>query len=66
MKINMHMTDRILRILLTIAIIVLYFSGYLSGAITVIALAIAIIFLLTAFVGFYPLYHFTRNNHKEK
>lgn len=57
MKINMHMIDRILRLLLSIAIIVLYFSGYLSGAIGIIAIAVAIIFTLTAFVGFCPLYH---------
>jgi len=57
MKINMHITDRILRIILTVAIIFLYFSGYLSGAIAILALAVAIIFALTAFVGFCPLYH---------
>lgn len=56
MKTNMHLTDRIVRIVLSIALIVLYFSGNLSGTIAVIALIVAIIFMLTAFVGFCPLY----------
>ena len=56
MKINMHMTDRIVRILLSIAIVILYFSGVLSGTLAIIALVVAIVFTLTSLIGFCPLY----------
>lgn len=56
MKMNMHTTDRIIRILLSLVIVILYFSGYLTGALAIIALAVAIIFTLTSLVGFCPLY----------
>jgi hypothetical protein len=56
MKINMHMTDRIVRILLSIAIVILYFSGVLSGTLAIVALVVAIVFTLTSLIGFCPLY----------
>lgn len=56
MKINMHITDRIVRILLSIAIVILYFSGILSGTLAIIALIVAIVFTLTSLIGFCPLY----------
>ena len=56
MKITLHMTDRIVRILLSIAIVILYFSGVLSGTLAIIALVVAIVFTLTSLIGFCPLY----------
>lgn len=56
MKMNMHTLDRIIRILLSLAIVTLYFSGYLTGTLAIIALAVAIIFTLTSLIGFCPLY----------
>ncbi len=50
------MTDRIVRILLSIAIVILYFSGVLSGTLAIIALVVAIVFTLTSLIGFCPLY----------
>lgn len=56
MKPNMSGTDRILRILVAIAAVVLYFSSILTGTWGVIALVVAGIFLLTSIVSFCPLY----------
>lgn len=56
MKMNMHMIDRIIRILLSLVIVILYFSGYLTGTLAIIALVIAIVFTLTSLIGFCPLY----------
>ncbi|WP_430402130.1 YgaP family membrane protein [Fluviicola sp.] len=56
MKMNMHTIDRIIRVLLALAIVTLYFSGYLSGTLAIIALVVAVIFTLTSLIGFCPLY----------
>lgn len=56
MKMNMHNADRIIRVMLSLAIVILYFSGYLTGTLAIIALVVAIIFTLTSLIGFCPLY----------
>jgi hypothetical protein len=56
MKINMHITDRVIRVLLSLVIVILYFSGYFSGTLAIIVLIAAIIFTLTSLIGFCPLY----------
>lgn len=60
MKTNMHLADRIIRILLSVTMITLYFTGYLSGTLAMITLGIAIIFTITGFIGFCPLYTLLR------
>ena len=56
MKKNMGTIDRAIRILLAIAIAVLYFAGLISGIAAVILGIFAVIFLLTSSVSFCPLY----------
>lgn len=56
MKTNMHLADRIIRISLSIVIVILYFSGYLTGTLAIIALVVAVVFTLTSAIGFCPLY----------
>lgn len=56
MKMNMHLADRIIRILLAVTMIILYFTGYLSGALAIIMLIVAVVFTITGFIGFCPLY----------
>lgn len=56
MKKNMGSTDRIIRVLIAIVIAALYFTGTISGTISIILLALAAIFVLTSFVSFCPLY----------
>ncbi len=56
MKKNMGTADRVLRTVLAVAIAILYFAGQISGTAAVILGILAVIFLLTAAVGFCPLY----------
>jgi len=57
MKKNMGGLDRALRILAAIGIIVLYYETVISGALAIILLVVAAIFILTSFVSFCPLYY---------
>ncbi len=56
MKQNMGKTDRVLRTVLAVIVIVLYFSKQLSGLAAIILGALALIFLATSLFGFCPLY----------
>lgn len=56
MKKNMGTADRVFRILVAIAIAVLYLSGVINGVTALILLAIGVVFLLTSLVSFCPLY----------
>lgn len=56
MKKNMGTTDRIARILVAVIIAVLYFTQVINGTVAIILLALAIIFILTSFISFCPLY----------
>ncbi|MCC8427213.1 DUF2892 domain-containing protein [Mucilaginibacter sp. UR6-11] len=49
--------DRTLRVLAAIAIIVLYYTGILSGTVAIILLVLAAVFILTSFISFCPLYY---------
>ena len=53
---NMGAVDRFLRTVLALVAIALYFSGQVSGAVGIILLVIAVIFLLTSVISFCPLY----------
>lgn len=48
--------DRAIRIILAIAVGVLYYFGYISGTVAIVLGIIAIAFLLTGIVSFCPLY----------
>jgi hypothetical protein len=56
MKKNMGSADRIIRIALAILVAVLYFTNTISGTLALVLGAFAIIFLITSFVSFCPLY----------
>jgi len=58
MKLNKNMgtLDRIIRLVIAVAVAVLYFTGSLSGLAAIILGILAIIFVVTSFVGFCPLY----------
>ncbi len=53
---NMGSTDRSVRIVAAVIIGVLYLAGVLSGATALVLGIFAIIFLITSFVSFCPLY----------
>lgn len=56
MKKNMGVTDKVIRIVLAIAFITLYFTNTVTGVWGIVLLILAAIFLLTSFVSFCPLY----------
>lgn len=56
MKKNMGTIDRTIRIIFALLIIVLYFTGTISGTAAIILGIIAIAFLVTSFIGFCPSY----------
>jgi len=56
MKKNMGSIDRVVRILVAIAIAGLYLANQISGTTTIILLIFAAVFVLTSFISFCPLY----------
>lgn len=56
MKKNMGNIDKVVRILIAVAILVLYFTNVISGLTATIALILSAVFMLTSLVGFCPLY----------
>ena len=57
MKKNMGSVDKIIRLLLAIVIGVLYFTEVITGTLGIVLLVLAIVFFLTSFIGFCPLYY---------
>lgn len=68
MKINMGKIDRALRFLLGALVVYLYFTHQLSGGWAIVLGIFAIIFIITSFIGFCPMYTLLgiRTNKKEK
>ena len=56
MKQNMGRIDRGIRILLVVAVAVLFFLGKITGIAAVVLGVLAAVFLLTSLIGFCPLY----------
>lgn len=53
---NMGGTDRIIRTIVAIIALILYFTGTLTGTVGIVTLVVAGVFLLTSSVSFCPLY----------
>ena len=56
MKKNMGLADRILRIVAAAIFSALYFTQAVTGTVGIILLVLGGVFLVTAFIGFCPLY----------
>ncbi|MEQ9301202.1 MAG: DUF2892 domain-containing protein [Cyclobacteriaceae bacterium] len=56
MKKNMGGADRIIRLVVAAVIGVLYFTNTVGGTIGLVLLVLAVVFALTSFVSFCPLY----------
>jgi hypothetical protein len=56
MKKNIGTIDKVVRILITVVIAILFFTHVLSGTIGIILLILAAIFVLTSLISFCPLY----------
>ncbi|MFN8431967.1 MAG: DUF2892 domain-containing protein [Spirosomataceae bacterium] len=66
MKKNMGLIDRGLRVLVALVLAFLYYNGTLTGTWGVVALVIAVVFLLTSLVSFCPLYTIIGLNTSDK
>jgi len=53
---NMGTVDRLVRTLLALGVAVLYFTGRIGGTTAIVLGVFAVVFLLTSFVSFCPLY----------
>lgn len=53
---NMGTLDRALRVVVAVVIAVLYFTGQISGLTALILGILALVFVLTSFIGTCPLY----------
>lgn len=53
---NMGTQDRIIRLVIAAVIAILYFTGNLSGLGAIILSILAVIFIVTSFVGVCPMY----------
>ena len=56
MKTNMGTLDRVLRTIVALVIAALYYTGKISGTVAIVLGVFAVVFLLTSFVSFCPLY----------
>lgn len=56
MKKNMGNADKLIRLAVAAIIAVLYFMGILSGTLGIVLLGVSIVFALTSFISFCPLY----------
>lgn len=56
MKTNMGTIDRVVRLLVAVAIAALYMLNIIIGTVAILLLVLAGVFVLTSLVGFCPLY----------
>ncbi len=56
MKKNMGITDKLIRIILAVVIAILYYNNIINGTAALVLGAFAVIFVLTSFISFCPLY----------
>jgi hypothetical protein len=57
MKKNMGNVDILIRLLISLVILVLYFTHVITGVLSVILFIVAAIMILTSIMGFCPAYH---------
>lgn len=53
---NMSSTDRIIRIIISVIMVTLYFTNIVGGTVGIIFLVLAGVFTLTSIISFCPLY----------
>lgn len=56
MKKNLGNIDKVVRILIAVAVAILYFTHVISGTLGIILLAVAAVLVLTVFFTFCPIY----------
>lgn len=67
MKKNMGFTDKIIRLIIAAIAAICYFKGIITGPLGIVLMVVAVIFVLTSFISFCPLYMpFGINSRKNK
>lgn len=56
MKKNMGTADKMIRVIIAAIVGVLYFTNVINGTLGIVLMVLAIVFLLTSFISFCPLY----------
>ncbi len=56
MKKNMGTIDKVIRLLVAVVVLILYFTHVITGTLAVVLLILAAVFVVTSFIGFCPLY----------
>jgi hypothetical protein len=56
MKKNMGLIDKVIRVLVALVIIVLYYTNVIPGVLGIVLLIFAGVFILTSVISFCPLY----------
>lgn len=56
MKKNMGMIDKTVRFILAVIIGILYYTNVINGTLAIVFSVLAMIFILTSFISFCPLY----------
>lgn len=52
----MGLIDRVIRVLIAVVIVVLYFTNVISGTLGVVLLVLSGVFILTSLISYCPLY----------
>jgi Na+(H+)/acetate symporter ActP len=63
---NMGVLDRIIRVIIAIVIVVLYYYGQMTGLAAIILGLIAVLFFMTSCIGYCPVYHLLGISTKKK
>ena len=56
MKPNMGTADRVIRVLIALAVVLLYSTNQLTGTAAIVLLVLSAIFVITSIISFCPLY----------
>lgn len=66
MKKNMGVVDKTIRVIIAAAIALLYYFGVISGVLAIIMMVIALMFIVTSFISFCPMYPLLGINTRKK
>jgi hypothetical protein len=56
MKKNIGTADRIIRVIIAAIVAILFFTDVLTGTLGIVLLVMAVVFVITSFINFCPLY----------
>ncbi|MEO5911231.1 MAG: DUF2892 domain-containing protein [Pelobium sp.] len=56
MRTNMGIADRLIRVVIALSVLVLYYMEIISGTVAIMGIILSIIFLLTSIISFCPFY----------